>query len=146
MKKFLSLLIVSVFAVLAFGGCATQKTTVNVKIVVDNEDDGKYEKVIIDQPVEVTGKNPNVDSILNTLKDQGVISIEFKTTDTGATEVAKIEDYEVKDEDTDTASYIYRWYVRVNKDDVNGLWADKTISEGDEVIFRYETTKVNVEG
>lgn len=139
MKKIFSLFLI--FVSMAFVGCASAKTNVTIKIVVDEGDDGKFEQIIIDQKLELEGKGPSIDTIINQLKDNKTITPKYSENENGTTELIAINEFEVKEEQKDAENNVYTtycWFASINNgDDVLGLWSNAKLKEGDTIIVRY---------
>lgn len=133
MKKMFCLLLVLFIAVTAFAGCAAKKTSVNVKFVVDNGYDGTIDETIYEGTVEIEGKDPSVATILDQLNGNQ-ITVVYNEDLT----VKSIENKENKTEDENGKTKISQWYVSVGEDkDIEGLWSEKIVANGDTVVFKY---------
>ena len=137
MKKTLGLLLVVLFALSFFAGCSAEKTVVTVLIVVDEGDDVKYEETLFEGSVEIKGKNPSVDTIINQLGSEGKITPEYSSDEEGHTTVVAINDLENKDEGTSPIR-IHLWMAKINNGkEITGLWSEAMISNGDTIVIKY---------
>ncbi len=136
MKRTISLFLVLLFVAIAFASCAQTITKVNVKIVVDQGDNGTYDEILFDGEVELSGKEPSIDTIINQLTNEEEITTEFSQDDDGNTAVVSINGKENKDEGTSPMT-IYQWFALKNNSEVKGLWSDNIVEDGDNIVIKY---------
>jgi len=145
MKKVISLfLILTLFATTAvFAGCAGKKTSVNVKIVIDQGADGEYEEIIYDSAYEIAGVDPSIETILTKLDEAGTIKVEYTEEEDGSISLYSINDNKVETEATKPV-IIHQWNASINGTDVNGSWSKAIVKEGDTVLIRYDVWESSI--
>lgn len=133
MKRLLCIVLAAFAAAMIFTSCAAKKTTVNVKIVVDQGFDGRYDETLFEESIEVQGDDANVNSVINALDNKQKVAIEYEKDEDGNNVVKAISGKENKEEN----NTIYQWVAKVNDEEVRGEWKDFKVKDGDTVIFIY---------
>lgn len=128
-----SLIFVGLLTAVFLAGCAAQKTSVDIMFVVDHANDNIFEKKIFNETVEISGRDPSIQTIIEQLNSEGKITVEYDD----ASQIKSINSYENITETKNSVS-IYQWVARINdNDDIKGLWSEALIKEGDTVTFKY---------
>lgn len=135
MKKLISLFLVLIFAVAAFAGCAGAKTTISVKFVLYNGYDGDTQETIYEGTVELAGKEPSIYTVLDKLNQDKAITVEYKNEEDETLSLAAINEYKNEVDNTTSPQTIHQWSANVNNVEIEGLWADTIVKDGDSILF-----------
>lgn len=133
MKRLLCLVLTAFAAAMLFTSCSAKKSNINVKIVVDQGFDGKYEETLFEEVIEVQGTEPNIDAVLSALDNSKKVAVEQEQDDEGNLKLKSLSGKEIKEE----GKTIYEWIVKVNGQDVRGEWKEAKLKDGDSIVFIY---------
>jgi molybdopterin converting factor small subunit len=133
MKRALCIILAVVAATMMFTSCSSKKSNINVKIVVDEGFDGRYEETLFEETIEVQGDEPNIDSVITALDNSKKVPVEFSQDEDGNNKLKSFNGKENKEE----GNKIYEWIVKANNADVKGVWKETKLKDGDSVTFIY---------
>lgn len=133
MKRLLCIVLTAFAAAMLFTSCAAKKSNINVKIVVDQNFDGKYDETLFEEAIEVQGTEPNIETVIFELDNSKNVAVVQEQDDEGNMELKSLNGKENKIE----GNLYYEWVVKVNGEDVRGVWKDYKLKDGDSVVFIY---------
>jgi molybdopterin converting factor small subunit len=133
MKKLLCIVLTAFAVAMLFTSCAAKKSNINVKIVVDQGFDGKYEETLFEETIEVQGTEPNIENIISALDNSKKVAVEQEQDEDGNMKLKSLAGKEEKEE----GNMFYAWIVKVNGEDVKGLWKETKLKDGDTITFIY---------